>query len=68
MAYKADLNSYMGSAPLASQGDTTHTQNQNVTQGSGGDKTVLHIAVAVVVVAIIVLLIGRGYLRNARIA
>jgi len=68
MAYSADLGAALSAAPLASNGPTTHTQNQNVTAQSGGDKGTLYLAVGVVIACVVVLLIGRGALRNARIA
>lgn len=67
--YTASLGgSPAGGGTMASQQDTPHTQNQNVTANAGGDKRALHYAIAVVIAGLVVLLIGRGYLRNAKIA
>lgn len=66
--YSASLGDALGSGALASTGDTTATVNHNVAASAGGDKTALHYAVATVVVGVLLLAIGRGYLRNARIA
>jgi hypothetical protein len=65
--YSAALGNVAGGGVLASNGDTTATVNHNVTANAGGDKSALHLAIAVVVVGIVLLLIGRGVLRNARI-
>lgn len=66
--YTASLGAALGSGALASTSDTTATVNHNVAANAGGDKTALHFAVAAVVVGLLLLGIGRGYLRNARIA
>lgn len=65
--YSANLGASSGDA--ASTGGNVTTENHNVAAaGVRADTGVVHWAVAVVVVALIVLGIGRGYLRNARIA
>lgn len=66
--YSASLGDALGAGNLASTGDTAHTVNHNVAASAGGDKSALHFAIAAVVVGLLVLAIGRGYLRNARIA
>lgn len=66
--YSASLGDALGAGNLASTSDTTATVNHNVAATAGGDKTALHFAIAAVVVGLLVLAIGRGYLRNARIA
>lgn len=65
--YSAALGNVPGAGVLASNGDTTATVNHNVTASAGGDRSALHLAIAVVVVGVVLLLIGRGALRNARI-
>lgn len=66
--YSASLGDVPGSGTLASTGPTTSTENHNVAANAGGDRSALHLAVGVVVVGLILLMAGRGYLRNARIA
>lgn len=66
--YSASLGDALGSGALASTGDTTATVNHNVAASAGGDKSALHFAIAAVVVGLLLLGVGRGYLRNARIA
>lgn len=56
-----------GNLPTAQSNPSTENKNQAVADAKTSP-TVVHEAVAVVVIAIILLLIGRGYLRNARIA
>lgn len=58
-----------GSGTPASVGPNVTTEHVNkAVADAQGDKTTVHISVAVVVLAVIVLSVGRGYLRNARIA
>jgi hydrogenase-4 membrane subunit HyfE len=66
--YSASLGDVPGAGALASTAPTTSTQNHNVAANAGGDRSALHFAVGVVVLGLLVLLVGRGYLRNARIA
>ena len=57
------------SGQLASTTPTTVSRHVNAVPASAGSDTlIVHLALAVVVVAVIILMIGRGYLRNARIA
>lgn len=66
--YSASLGDAPGNGTLASTGGTVSTENHNVAASGGGDRAALHYAVAVIVLGLLVLAIGRGYLRNARIA
>lgn len=66
--YSASLGDVPGNGTLASTGGTVSTENHNVAANAGGDKAALHYAVAVIVLGLVILLVGRGYLRNARIA
>lgn len=65
--YSASLGDVPGSGALASTAPTVTTQHKNSAANAGGDTKALHLAIGVIVFALLVLLIGRGYLRNARV-
>lgn len=67
MGYSAALS--LGAGDPASTTPNVTTENHNVgVADARADKTTLHVAIAIVVVAVVFLAVGRGYLRNARIA
>lgn len=66
--YSAALTSAT-SGPPASTAPNVTNQHQNVgVADARADRTTLYWAIAVVVLGVVILSVGRGYLRNARIA
>lgn len=57
------------SGPLASTGETLSTKHRDeVATSANSNVHIVHGALAVIVAGVVILAIGRGYLRNARIA
>lgn len=66
--YTAALSPMSSGAPASTGGNITTDKSDVVARGARADRSTLHIAIGVVVLAVVVLSVGRGYLRNARIA
>lgn len=67
MGYSAALS--LGAGDPASTAPNVTNQNHNVgVADARADKSTLHWAIAIVVLGVVILSVGRGYLRNARIA
>lgn len=59
---------FTGGAPASVGGNVT-TENRNaVAAGAATSSGTLHVGIGVIVAAIVILALGRGWLRNARIA
>jgi hypothetical protein len=60
--------SFQGGAPASSGGNVTTENREVVSNQARTSSSVLHIAIGAIVVAVLILAFGRGFLRNARIA
>lgn len=71
MAYSAAIGGNFGGgggAPASTGGNVTTENRNKVADTAKTSPKVLHLAIGVVVVGILILGAGRGWLRNARVA